>query len=337
MSFLASPFVFPYGKPEISGRLKQSIDDFQVFESLGFEPSGEGEHLYLYIEKRDTTTDIVSQNLARHFDIKPYHISHSGIKDAKAITRQWFSVHLPKQKELPAVPESDDFKVLEQMWSSKKLKKGVHKGNFFKIKIASVSGDIEQAKQQIEQVKHSGFANYFGEQRFGKGKKNVANAMNAFTYDKKLSRSKKSLYLSSLRSHLFNETLVSRLNHIEWDQQAEGDCFMLQGTRSTFSEPITAEIKQRYQDGDIHPIIHLMGEGEWLNSSRALEIEQKVIDQHTDILDVLVAQGLKKDKRPIRQLVSDLTYQFNEHDLELSFYLPKGCYATTMIQHFCQY
>lgn len=328
---------FPYGDAFIQASLKQSIDDFIVYEELGFEATGEGEHLYLLVEKRDTTTDSVNQSLARHYGVKPYHIGDCGLKDAKAITRQWFSVHLPGCKEFPADPVNDDYKILVKNWSLKKLKKGVHKGNTFHIKARNVDGDIESAIKQIEAIKRSGFANYFGEQRFGKGQRNVENAMDAFKHGKKLSRSKKSLYLSSLRSFLFNRILTSRIQNNHWQEPLEGDCFMLNGTRSTFSEPINDEILKRYLECDIHPVISLMGEGESLMVGEALALENTVISEYQDMINILIEQGLNKDKRAIRQTIEHLEYSFKDNVLELSFYLPKGCYATTFIKHFCRY
>ncbi len=337
MPIYTTELIYPYGAASIKGVLKQRIDDFKVYEELGFTPSGEGEHLYLLIEKRDTTTDSVIQSLARHYGVKPYHIGDCGLKDAKALTRQWFSVQLPGYKDFPEDPGSENFKVLHKDWSLKKLKKGVHKGNVFDITVKSVEGDIDTAIEQLEKIKQSGFANYFGEQRFGKGQRNVDNAMDAFSNNKKLSRAKKSLYLSSLRSFLFNKILKHRLNEQHWLQPVEGDCFMLNGTRSTFCDELSDTILQRYSEGDIHAILSLEGKGDSIMSGQALSYENEIVTQHSDMVDILIAQGLVKDKRAIRQMIGDLEYQFNQDELIISFYLPKGCYATTFIQHFCQY
>ena len=38
---------YPYGQPLIKGLLKSRPEDFIVTEELGFEPNGEGEHLFL--------------------------------------------------------------------------------------------------------------------------------------------------------------------------------------------------------------------------------------------------------------------------------------------------
>jgi len=95
------PLSLPYaeGEPVLSGLLRQQLDSFQVEEVLGFEPEGDGEHLFLFIEKRGLNTEQVAQQLARLAGLPMRQISYSGMKDRNAITRQWFSVHLP-----PAAP-----------------------------------------------------------------------------------------------------------------------------------------------------------------------------------------------------------------------------------------
>ena len=46
--------------PGIGGELKQRPEDFIVTETGQFEPTGEGDHLYLYVEKeKRLTTDVV--------------------------------------------------------------------------------------------------------------------------------------------------------------------------------------------------------------------------------------------------------------------------------------
>lgn len=334
--YKTADLVFPFGAAALTGKLKQSIEDFQVYEQLGFEPTGEGEHLYLWIEKINQTTDVVNQYLARHYGVKPYHIGHCGLKDKNAITRQWFSVHLPHIHEFPKDPQAEDFKVLKRAWSLKKLKIGVHQSNQFVITLREVKGDFDRAIKQLEKIQQLGFINYFGEQRFGKGQKNVANAVDAFTYGKKLSRAKKSLYLSSIRSFLYNETLCNRIQQ-HGLRLLSGDCFMLEGSRSIFCDPIDSAIEQRFKAADIHPIISLAGDGEALVRDKPLELEKAVAKQYPELLAILQQQGMKQDKRAIRQMVKNLSYEFSGNSLKIRFDLPKGSYATTLIQHFCRY
>lgn len=328
---------YPYGKAALKGNIKLQNSDFKVIEQLGFEPSGEGEHLYLWVEKQGITTDQASQKLAQHYQVKPYHISYCGLKDAHAVTLQWFSVHLPKIKELPSIPVLKDLTILKQSWSAKKIKTGVHQSNRFELTIRNLEGDIESAKLQIEAIIEYGFANYFGDQRFGNGYKNVTNAMKSFALGNKIGRSKRSLFLSSLRSFLFNLSLDLRIKNSYWKQPVEGDCFMLDGSRSIFSEPLDASIIKRHSEMDIHPIIGLIGEGEAHNHGLALSYENEIYQKYPEIVSELKHQGLQIDKRSIRQRAQYLEYEFLGNDFKISFDLAKGCYATTVLSHFCEF
>ncbi len=88
---------FPYAiaPPSASALFRSVPEDFQVTEQLGFELSGEGEHLCLYVEKRGQNTRWVAGLLAEHFGVDDMAVGHCGMKDRRAVTRQWFSVHLP--------------------------------------------------------------------------------------------------------------------------------------------------------------------------------------------------------------------------------------------------
>ncbi len=53
--------------PGIGGRLKESPDDFVVTEVPLYEPSGEGDHLYLDLERRGMETRSVIKELSDAF------------------------------------------------------------------------------------------------------------------------------------------------------------------------------------------------------------------------------------------------------------------------------
>jgi tRNA pseudouridine13 synthase len=88
---------YPYGVPHQTGIIKSQADDFHVIENLGFEPCGDGEHLFLHIEKTNLTTQDLIDHIAREYSVKARDIGYSGLKDKLAVTQQWLSVHLPGQ------------------------------------------------------------------------------------------------------------------------------------------------------------------------------------------------------------------------------------------------
>ena len=79
--------------------LKSQPEDFVVIEDLSIPFSGSGEHLWLYVEKQNLTTDIVRSILSRVFSVGTQQVSYAGKKDRHGITRQWFSLQLPGSAE----------------------------------------------------------------------------------------------------------------------------------------------------------------------------------------------------------------------------------------------
>lgn len=77
------------------GVIKSQPSDFLVTEQLGFEPDGDGEFAYCFVEKTALNTTQVADQLAKVAGVRSRDVSFSGMKDRQASTRQWFSVHLP--------------------------------------------------------------------------------------------------------------------------------------------------------------------------------------------------------------------------------------------------
>src|SRR5688500_17210731 len=79
----------------IGGVINERPEDFLVDEQPLYQPAGSGEHLYLFLEKRGTTTTEVVRRLAKAFRVGRSDIGFAGLKDKHAVTRQHFSVYLP--------------------------------------------------------------------------------------------------------------------------------------------------------------------------------------------------------------------------------------------------
>ena len=88
-----------WGGPLAHCLLRSRPEDFQVEEQLGFEPEGEGEHVFLLIEKRGLNTVDVARLLGRTAGIPVRDIGYSGLKNKHALTRQWFSLGLAGRPE----------------------------------------------------------------------------------------------------------------------------------------------------------------------------------------------------------------------------------------------
>ena len=84
-----------YGGPEHEGRIRCRLEDFQVVEDLGFEPSGDGHHLFVRVRKRGANTQWIAQRIARAAGVPVQKVGYAGMKDRVAVSEQTFSLHLP--------------------------------------------------------------------------------------------------------------------------------------------------------------------------------------------------------------------------------------------------
>jgi tRNA pseudouridine13 synthase len=330
---------YPYGEALQTGVIKSQADDFRVIENLGFEPCGEGEHLFLHIEKTNLTTLDLIEQIAREFGVKARDIGYSGLKDKLAVTQQWLSVHLPGQMNSVQIPSSSHYKLLQHSWHNKKIRSGSHRSNSFEVMVRNVAELSSQTQQQIDDVKTFGMANYFGEQRFGARQDNVERAIHTFTNERrtrKLSRTKRGLYLSALRSFLFNQILSKRIEQNHWRQPLLGDVFMLSGNHSLFSNDIDDNIIDRFQRQDISSAASLYGMGSSMLGETALALENDVFNQYAEIIECLAAQSVKLQMRTTRVAVEtlDVVYDTDAQTLKVSATLPSGCFFTTLLKHF---
>src|SRR5271170_4251244 len=78
--------------PGIGGRIKVAPEDFDVEEIPAYEPSGAGDFLYLWIEKRGMGAEYFTRQIAHRLGIAVGAIGTAGMKDRHAVTRQWVSV-----------------------------------------------------------------------------------------------------------------------------------------------------------------------------------------------------------------------------------------------------
>jgi tRNA pseudouridine13 synthase len=330
---------YPYGVPHQTGIIKSQADDFHVIENLGFEPCGDGEHLFLHIEKTNLTTQDLIDHIAREYSVKARDIGYSGLKDKLAVTQQWLSVHLPGQMNSTEIPSSSHYKLLQYGWHNKKIRSGSHRSNSFEAMVRNVVELPNQTQQQIDDVKAFGMANYFGEQRFGARQDNVERAIHSFTNERrarKLSRTKRSLYISALRSFLFNQILSQRIEQKHWHQPLLGDVFMLSGSHSLFSDEIDGSILDRYQQQDISSAVSLYGSGSSMLSETALALEEAVFHQYTEIVECLDTQKVKLQMRTTRVPVQDfdVVHDSDTQTLKVCATLPSGCFFTTLLKHF---
>lgn len=324
---------FAYGSPAGTGEIRVLPEDFIVEETLAFEPSGSGEHFFLQIQKTGENTEFVARQLARFANVRQRDIGFAGLKDRHAVTTQWFSIWLPKgeQPNWQAF-SSETIKVLSVTRHARKLKRGVLANNGFTLTIRNWHGEKEKTITQLNALKNHGVPNYYGSQRFGHHGQNVIKALEMFA-GKKTGREQRSLYLSAARSFLFNQILSTRIEQQNWSSGLDGDVFMIDGSRSLFTcEKMDDEILTRLAENRLHPTGTLFGKGNTRLTSDALVLEQNVLEKFSPLTQGLLACDLETDRRALRVMPQNLTWQFDENTLQLAFNLPAGSYATSVLR-----
>lgn len=309
---LELPRAFSVSEPTCSGLIKSEPADFFVAEELGFDLSGDGEHVYLHIEKTDRNTRDVVLALAEACGVKPGDIGYSGLKDKRAVTRQWFSVCWPGQKTLPKLPAFSGMQLLEQARHSKKLRSGSHRQNFFSITLRQLQGDMQSLRENIAAVKQQGVPNYFGEQRFGIGGSNLAD-MDTFLKQAKgkQHRFKDRMRVSAMRAWLFNVVLAQRVQQQNWNRRLGG-------------EP---------QDTPSGP---LWGRGRPLATGELCELETAALQGYESWCEFLEHCGLQQERRPLCLYPIDFEVEHAGDQLQLQFSLPPGGFATVVLRELCR-
>ena len=330
------------GEPTVSALLRCRPEDFEVSEELGFDLSGEGDHVFLYLQKRNLNTMELLQRIAGLAGVATRDVGISGLKDRNAVTRQWFSVGMAGRTEPDwlALEAGGDVKVLVLRRHSRKLKRGVHRANRFCLVLRELHGERAELVTRLQLLREQGAPNYFGEQRFGRNGATLAQARRwAVSGGHRIARAKRSLYLSALRSLLFNQLLASRVAAGSWNTVLSGDVCMLQGSRSLFiCDQVDDAIAARARRGDVHPGLPLWGRGECSAPSARAEEQRQALAGERRICDFLERSGLQLAWRPARLLADDFCWEFcDDGSLQLDFALGAGTYATALLAELVRY
>jgi len=327
---------FAHGGYAGSGLLRGQNSHFKVSEQLSFEPSGEGEHIFLLIEKDGLNTDDVVKILSKYAEVPRRSISFAGMKDRHAITQQWFSVQMPG-KEGPDWEQLNDqsIQIKQVTRHIKKLKRGAIKFNYFEIVISHLEADEDLIQARADQIVQRGVPNYFMEQRFGYLGNNLTRVNKLFSRNEPIKNRKlKGLLLSSARSYLFNSVLSARVADKSWDKAVAGDAFILDGSRQFFKgEAISDDITDRLLRHDIHPSGPMFGIGDSIVSSDVKDMERVIFDDNTVFCDGLIKEKLESARRPLRVIPHEFNIKYLQNGcLNMSFKLQSGSYATAVIR-----
>ena len=301
-------FAHAYNVLAGSAELKAEPEDFVVveeFDEASF--SGVGEHVCLQIRKREQNTRWIAAALAEVAGVAERDIGFCGMKDRRAVTTQWFSVAHAEEWRMPpmAIPDCEVLKVVRHQ---RKLRRGSHRGNHFAIRLRNVSSETERAAldERLALIAKNGVPNYFGLQRFGIAGQNLIEA------DRLLRRGRQrkmggrqGIFLSAARSYLFNQVLSERVKTKSWSQVL---------------------------DGEVTPQGPLWGRGRNASKGELAELESRVLADYQPWCNALEHLGLDQQRRDLRLCPSQFEWCWQGRDLCLSFALPVGTYATSVLR-----
>ena len=318
--------------------------DFVVEEIPAYLPSGAGEHVYAWIEKRGLNTAQAIDRLSRYLDCNKREVGSAGLKDRHAVTRQWLSFPRVDAERLAAYRD-DELEVLSVERHGNKLRTGHLRGNRFRVLLRGIdaTAPLERAQAILERLTREGVPNYFGEQRFGREGDNALRAWEALTTGARLPRDQRlrRLLVSSLQSAIFNELLQRRLREGTLLQMLDGDVLQRRESGGLFVSEDRVVDQARLEQGELVPTGPLCGPRMTRpragSAARLLEDEVLgglgVADPEVFSVFGRLARG---GRRPLTILPTDagvsLATDDGESALELHFSLPAGCYATVLLR-----
>ncbi|MFO7953239.1 tRNA pseudouridine(13) synthase TruD [Thioalkalivibrio sp.] len=335
--------------PPLTATIKGRPEDFRVEEVPATIPEGQGEHVWLEIEKRLLNSEDVAVWLGRESGAGRGRVSYAGRKDRQAVTRQWFSVQCPPESEPDWIARAEAWnaaqaegegvgwaRILQVGRHARKLRTGHLAGNRFEIRLGGVEGDRAAAEAILAVIREGGIPNYFGAQRFGRD--NLARARAWLGGGRSpRSRNQRSLLLSAARSAIFNAVLAERVRRGDWNRLLPGDVANLEGSGSVFPvAEVDAELEARAARLDIHPTGPLWGKGAMQTGGEVQALEAGVVAGDSKLAAGLEKAGMKAARRSLRMVPGAVDWHWEGDDLMLLLELGAGEYATGVLDAICR-
>jgi tRNA pseudouridine13 synthase len=317
--------------PGIGGKIKVEPEDFEVDEIPAYAPSGTGEFLYLRIEKRDMGAQYFGRQVAQRLDVPTGEIGTAGLKDRRAVTRQWVSVPLRAEPNLSRL-EGDGIRVLETGRHDNKLKPGHLRGNRFRIRIRETTGDPTPLLDRLREI---GLPNFYGTQRFGRDGSTLRMGLDLLRggsgprnpFVRKLS-------LSAAQSALFNAYLTRRMADRLLRRVQIGDVMGKLPYGGIFTAEDEAAEQARFDRREIVTQGPIYGTKMFLARDPAAEREAAILAEFGLARESFRGFGklVQGTRRHNIVYLDDMTSEPVENGVVLSFTLPAGSYATVLLR-----
>ncbi|HEY2512039.1 MAG TPA: tRNA pseudouridine(13) synthase TruD, partial [Polyangiaceae bacterium] len=320
------------------GILKSSPEDFVVEEIPLYEPSGQGDHLYVRFTKRNLPTDVVVRTMARALGVDARDVGVPGLKDKVGVTTQTISLPVPRGLASDALEAKvralslEGVSILDARRHGNKLRTGHLAGNRFTIVLRGVAeAEVAGAIATLERIGREGAPNGFGTQRFGREGDNAERAqawLRGEWSGPRDGRAKRFLW-SSLQSAIFNEVLRRRVEEGSWATPLSGDLLQKEDSGGLFLCADVQADRARAERGEVSPTGPMVGIKMRAPAEAPLALEQEVTERFLGAsFDFSRVRQLGEGaRRPFRTLVRELRAErLDGSGVRVCFVLPKGAY-----------
>jgi tRNA pseudouridine13 synthase len=337
------------------GRIRTVPEDFVVEELPAYDPSGEGEHVYVRFTKRDRNTMDVAREMARALGCDPRATGYAGIKDRRAVTTQTLSLQAPRGARGPELAarahelKLDGVVIHGATPHPHKMKPGHLAGNRFAIVLRGLPADrVGEVTVALERIGREGVPNAFGVQRFGSRGDNAQRALAWLRGEERPPRDPRlqRLLWSSLQSAVFNAVLQARVADGTWATPLFGDLLKLRASGGLFGCADVQTDTARAASGELSPTGPIIGARMRWPEGAAAELERREAARILgDDFDLTRTRSLGEgSRRALRLWVEGLRWEMVSNDsnelaesgkpgacVRVHFVLPKGAYATTVL------
>jgi len=334
---LAAPPFWTADLPGIGGHIKSSPDDFEVEEIPAYPPSGTGDFLYLWLEKRGMGAEYFVRQIARRLDLPVGEIGTAGLKDRHAVTRQMVSVPVAAEERLGRL-DGDGIRLLNASRHGNKLKPGHLHGNRFRILLRGVGAEAaERLPPLLARLRSDGLPNFYGPQRFGRDGETVRLGFSLLRQEKAaVPRSPflRKLALSAAQSALFNHYLARRLTDGLLRRVLLGDVLAKWPFGGMFVAEDLEREQERFDRREVVSAGPIFGRKTFAAAGKAATREEATLQDAG--LTVAAFHGFGKLVQGTRRhnliYLDDLAGAVEEEGVRLHFTLPAGSYATILVR-----
>jgi len=339
---LSPPPVLTADLPGVGGRIKARPEDFDVEEIPAYQPCGQGDFLYLWVEKRAMGAEFFIRHVARRLDLPVGEVGTAGLKDRHAVTRQMVSVPARAEARLPQL-DGDGVRLLSVGRHGNKLKPGHLHGNRFRVVIRDVGAAAEAALPPIlDRLGRDGLPNFYGPQRFGRDGETAllglallrneppppqvrGNPRNPFL---------RKLALSAAQAALFNHCLARRIGDGLFRRVLPGDVMAKWPFGGMFVAEDVGREQARFDARETVTAGPMFGRKMYAAAGESAGREAAVLEYAGLTPAAFGGFGklLSGTRRHNLVYINDLTAERDAEGVRLGFTLPAGTYATVLLR-----